>query len=64
MSIGNNVKTYRAKRGLTQAELALITELASSTISDIERDSKAPSVKVVKKLSKALHCTANDLLKD
>lgn len=64
MSIGQNVKAYRIKRGLNQRELALITELANSTISDIERDTKMPSVKVLRKLAKALHCTTDDLLKE
>lgn len=64
MSIASNVKEHRAKRGLTQEELALITDVAKSTISDIERGSKNPSVKVAKKLAKVLHCTTDELLKD
>lgn len=64
IEIGNNVKAYRAKRGLTQEELALITELAKSTISDIERGSKNPSIRVAKKLAKALHCSMDELVKD
>lgn len=64
VEIGNNVREYRARRGLTQEEVALITELAKSTISDIERGSKNPSVKVAKKLAKVLHCTVDELLKD
>jgi transcriptional regulator with XRE-family HTH domain len=64
MSIGNNVKKYRTVRKLNQRELALITELAPSTISDIERNVKMPSVKVLMKLAKALHCTTDDLLKE
>lgn len=64
LSIGSNVKKYRTARNLTQRELAKITELANSTISDIERDTKPPSVKVLRRLSKALHCTEDNLLND
>jgi transcriptional regulator with XRE-family HTH domain len=64
VSIGKNVKKYRTERGLNQRELALITGFANSTISDIERDAKMPSVKVLLRLSKALHCSVDDLLKE
>jgi len=64
MSIGSNVKKYRAIRQLTQRELAAITGFANSTISDIERDAKRPSVKVLVELAKALHCTMDDLVKE
>lgn len=64
VSIGKNVKAYRAKRGLNQRELAAITGLANSTISDIERGAKMPSLKVLMKVAKALHCTLDDLTKE
>jgi transcriptional regulator with XRE-family HTH domain len=62
MTIGSNVKRFRHQHGLTQEELGIRTGMAKTTISSIEVDYRLPSVKVVKKLAKALHCTTDELL--
>lgn len=64
LSIGSNVKKYRLARKLSQRELALLAGISNSTVSDIERDAKPPSMKVLSKLAKALRCTEADLLKN
>ena len=64
MSIGSNVKDRREKQGLTQAQLARITRVATTTISSIEVNYRLPSVKVAKRLAGALHCTVDALLKE
>ncbi|MGI6120272.1 MAG: helix-turn-helix transcriptional regulator [Desulfosporosinus sp.] len=64
MAIGSNVKARREQRGLTQEELAKIAGVATTTISSIEVDYRLPSVKVAKKLARALRCSVDQLLKE
>ena len=50
----NKVKHYRKKQGLTIEQLATLSELSISTISDLERYNKIPSQYTMVKLSCAL----------
>lgn len=63
MSIGKNLKNLRDKQGLTQDELSLKSGVSQSHISDIEGDRKAPTIKVLNKLTKALRCNTGDINK-
>lgn len=60
--LGEYVKETRTKRGLSQAELAKLSDLSSSFICRIEKgDYKSVTVASLNKLSKALKVPMNDL---
>ena len=44
MDIGGKIKSIRLRRGLTQEELALRTELTKGYISQLENDVASPSI--------------------
>jgi transcriptional regulator with XRE-family HTH domain len=50
----DRIKYFRERRGLTQASLAKLTGLTQSTIAQIEKGSRDPSISTVKKLAQAL----------
>lgn len=55
MNFGANIKSFRKQRGLTQADLAEMTELSRSYIADIERDRYSPSIETLLSIAKALN---------
>ncbi len=65
MSLKSNLKKLRNKKGLTQTELAELSNVSMTQISKIERgESDNPELGTIKKLCIALQCTADDLLFD
>ena len=64
MTIGENIRIYRTKAGLTQAELAEKVNTTQPAISDYEADRVSPNVKQADKLAQALGVTLNDLMTD
>jgi transcriptional regulator with XRE-family HTH domain len=60
-SIGNNLRLLREQKGITQFELAGRAHVSQSHISDIERNRKNPTIKVLDKLVKALDCSITDI---
>jgi len=62
MSIGKNIKTARNHAGLTQTELARLTNLSRSYIGDIEHDRYNPSISTLIIISAAIHQPLNLLL--
>ena len=44
VNIGEKIRRYRQKLGLTQEELAARTELSKGFISQLERDLTSPSI--------------------
>jgi transcriptional regulator with XRE-family HTH domain len=48
------VQEYRLKKNMTQAELAQKAHLSQSTITQIERGKKAPSMETIGKIAQAL----------
>jgi transcriptional regulator with XRE-family HTH domain len=57
-----NIKFFRERERLSQAELAEKCELSQNHISQIEREKKAPSLKVIQKLCEVLNVTEAELL--
>lgn len=51
----NNIRYYRKKAGLTQKELAKISGVSESTITNLERRGSQPSERVREFLADALH---------
>ena len=61
--LGNNIKRYRMKAGLTQDELAELLELEyPATISRLESGRHWIRLYNLVKMAMVLHCTVDDLL--
>lgn len=56
VSVGESVRIIRELQGLTQSELAKLTEIPQSTISAIETDSINLGVERAKVLARVLRC--------
>ena len=52
--VGDNIRFIREKRGFTQEELSVITNMSKTFIGDIERAQKAPTTVSIEKIAKAL----------
>ena len=59
--LGKRVRAIRKGRGLTQAQLAELCEVAIEHISGIERGDRAPSLEVLDRLSLSLRVPIADL---
>ncbi|HAO6187754.1 TPA: helix-turn-helix transcriptional regulator [Listeria monocytogenes] len=64
MEIGEKIRTFREKKGISQTKLSDISGVPQSTISTIEIKSKAPDIYILKKLADALDINLSDLLED
>ncbi|GED35000.1 helix-turn-helix transcriptional regulator [Brevibacillus centrosporus] len=64
MSIGEKIKSYRKKTGLTQAMLADKANMSRSYLADVERDRYNPSVDTLKAIADALNIPLTQLLDD
>lgn len=60
MSIGENIKLLREKRGITQQELAEAACVSGPMISQIEGNIKAPSLPVAFRIADKLNCRVED----
>jgi len=64
INIGDNVKKYRNKRGLSQEDFAKKSGVKYTTLTKIESNViKKPSVLIMAKLAKALGVSIEDLIK-
>ena len=61
-SIGGKVRFYRKQRKLFQVELADIVGVSTGYIGSIEQGVRVPSLKLLKKMAKALKVSPKDLL--
>lgn len=64
MSLGDNLKRLRRDKGLTQGELAEMSDIRLGHISKLERDIGDPKLSTIKKLCQALNVTYETLLLD
>jgi transcriptional regulator with XRE-family HTH domain len=63
-TIGENIKKYRNRLGLTQDDLVRKSGVEHTTFTKIEGDFvKKPSVQVIAKIAKALGVPMEDLIK-
>lgn len=58
------VAVWRRHRGMNQLQLARKAGIGRSYLSDIERGARPGSIAAIKKLGRALDCTAADLLRE
>lgn len=64
INIGENIKKYRVKAGLSQEELARKSGVKYTTLTKIEsKVIKKPSVLIIAKLAKILNISIEELLK-
>ena len=64
INIGENVKKYRTKQGLSQEDFAKKSGVKYTTLTKIESNViKKPSVLVMAKIAKALSVSIEDLIK-
>ena len=61
--LGRNVREWRKRRGLSQEELALETDMKRSYVSDIERGTRNPSIRAIARLALALKVEPDVLLR-
>lgn len=59
-----NIKEIREKNNLSQVELASRLGITKSAICSWEKGRYEPTAKNLKKLSKALDCTVDDLIRE
>ncbi|MGX7199210.1 helix-turn-helix domain-containing protein [Enterococcus nangangensis] len=62
MSIGQNIKSIRKKRNLTQKEFAKILEISNSYMSELESDKRNLSIDTINKIAKKLNVPTMQLL--
>ena len=55
-SIGDNIRTIRKSKGLSQEQLALRADINSSYMGQVERGEKSPTIDVLGKIAHALNC--------
>jgi len=60
-TLGRNIKTLRARRGLSQADLAEKADISITFLSNIERGIKFPLPNILSKLATALGAEVNQL---
>lgn len=59
--VGKQVLKLRLERGLTQAQLAELLDVATETISRLERGVSIPSLKTLENISHVLNVTLKDI---
>jgi len=64
MSLGENLRALRKKKGLTQQELADKTGIRLAHISTLESKESDPKLSTLERLLEALDCSPNELLTD
>lgn len=63
-NISANVRSFRKKSGLTQAELSAKTGVGTSMLCQIEKGTKVPSLGTALEIAKALGCTVDELCRE
>lgn len=61
--LGANVRKLRKSKGMSQEELALEAGMKRSYLSDLERGTRNPSVRVLGRLAEALEVEPSELLR-
>jgi transcriptional regulator with XRE-family HTH domain len=64
MTVGENIKHYRERAGMTQEDLAQRLDITNSAVSLIESDKRGVSIDKAKKLSAILGVTLDELVKE
>ncbi|TGC06988.1 helix-turn-helix transcriptional regulator [Methanolobus halotolerans] len=57
----NSLKVWRAKKDITQEQLAMEMEVTRQTINAIERGKYDPSIKLAFKMARFFECSIEDI---
>lgn len=60
--LGKKILEIRKRKKITQNELALLSGISQSFISDLEKGKKTPTIDTLNKLAKGLDCSIVDLI--
>ncbi len=61
-AFGQAVRAIRTERGIAQEALAQLAEIERSHMGKIERGEHMPTLGIILKVARALHCSAADLM--
>ncbi len=61
--LGQNMKRIRAKKKMSQGDIARALDVDRGYISNIENGKKNPTIATIQKLANALNVSADELLK-
>jgi transcriptional regulator with XRE-family HTH domain len=61
--LGRNLRRLREAKGLSQEQFADEAGIHRTYVSDLERGSRNPTIRVVERVATALGVTASDILK-
>ncbi len=64
MSLGNNVKNLRRKKGYSIMKIRELTGLSKSTISELENDKSSPTAETLKKIADAIDVNVEEFFKE
>ncbi len=62
MSVGEKIKLYRDKKGLTQEQLGELIGVKGATITRYEKNDRQPKIEQLTKIAAALSVEINELL--
>jgi transcriptional regulator with XRE-family HTH domain len=62
MELGTNIRTRRIELGLTLEALSEKSHVSRAMLSDIERDAKSPTIRIISQIAGGLDCTISELL--
>lgn len=62
LSFGENLKSIRAERGISQGELAELIGMHATHVSRYERDLTQPTLEVIRRMAQALGVSADRLV--
>lgn len=63
-TIGDNIKKYRNKLGISQDQLSKLADISLNTIAKLELDeTQNPTIETLQKIAKALEVSVDDLIK-
>lgn len=62
MNIGENIKTYRKEKGLTQEQLGNLSGLSKNAIYNYENNKRVPNITTIYNISNALEVSLDELL--
>ena len=63
-SIANNIRVFRKKKRITQAELSQKTGLSRNTIVNFENSKRDPRIKDLRKIANALNVPIEELISE
>ena len=62
--IGQNIKKFREKMGISQDKLSKLADISSNTVAKLELgDNPNPTIETLQKIAKALNVKVDDLIK-